>query len=271
MELLEFFGYIGALFIGISLGLIGGGGSILAVPVLAYLFSINARAATAYSLFIVGASALVGGIQQHFKGYVDWRTAIIFGVPAVIGVGLVRHYVVPALPEVLFTINDFEFTRRMAMFGLFAVLMIPAAFSMLNGKKEKSRNQETKKIKYNYPLILAEGLIVGAITGMIGAGGGFLIIPALVILANVEMKTAIGTSLVIIAFKSLLGFFLGDALTMEVDWAFLAIFTSLSFIGIFIGSYLSNFIDGNKLKKGFGYFIFVMAIFIFYMEFFVNA
>jgi uncharacterized membrane protein YfcA len=149
--------------------------------------------------------------------------------------------------------------------------MIPAAFSMLNGKKEKSSNQETKKVKYNYPLILAEGLIVGAITGMIGAGGGFLIIPALVILANVEMKIAVGTSLVIIAFKSLLGFFLGDALTMEIDWAFLAIFTSLSFIGIFVGSYLSNFIDGNRLKKGFGYFIFVMAIFIFYMEFFVKA
>jgi uncharacterized membrane protein YfcA len=105
---------------------------------------------------------------------------------------------------------------------------------------------------------------------MIGAGGGFLIIPALVILANVEMKIAVGTSLIIIALKSLLGFFLGDALTMEIDWQFLAIFTGLSLIGIFIGSYLSNFIDGKKLKKGFGYFIFVMAIFIFYMEFFVK-
>lgn len=263
------FGYISALIIGISLGLIGGGGSILAVPVLAYLFLLDAKYATAYSLFIVGFSALVGGIKQHLKGYVDWRTAIVFGIPAMAGVTLVRKFVVPMLPDVLFTIDEFEFTRRMAMFGLFAALMIPAAFSMLKKKKVKEEN-ENKEVKYNYPLILAEGLIVGGITGLIGAGGGFLIIPALVILANVKMKVAVGTSLVIIAFKSLLGFFLGDAVTLEIDWMLLTTFTAASLVGIFIGSYLSNFIDGDKLKKGFGYFIFVMAVFIFYMEFFVK-
>lgn len=265
MEVLYILGYISALIIGISLGLIGGGGSILAVPVLAYLFSINEKAATAYSLFIVGASALVGGYKQHLKGYVDWRTAIVFGIPAIIGVTLVRHYVLPALPNILFEIDSFQFTRRMAMFGLFAILMIPAAYSML--KKEKCI-ENTGTVTYNYPLILLEGLLVGNITGLIGAGGGFLIIPALVILANVEMKVAVGTSLIIIAIKSLLGFLLGDAMTMLIDWQFLALFTFLSLIGIFIGSYLSNFIDGNKLKKGFGYFILVMAAFIFYMEFF---
>ncbi len=265
MELLHVFGYISALIIGISLGLIGGGGSILAVPVLAYLFSINEKSATAYSLFIVGASALVGGWKQHLKGFVDWRTALIFGIPAIAGVTLVRHYVVPALPDVLFQVEDYQFTRRMAMFGLFAVLMIPAAYSML--KKDKNVIK-TGDVAYNYPLILIEGLIVGGITGMIGAGGGFLIIPALVILANVEMKIAVGTSLIIIAIKSLMGFFLGDAMITEIDWNFLVLFTGLSFIGVFIGSYFSNFIDGKKLKKGFGYFILVMAIFIFYMEFF---
>ena len=269
MELLEILGYFSALITGISLGLIGGGGSILAVPVLAYLFSVNEKVATAYSLFIVGASALVGGLKQHLKGYVDWRTAVVFGLPAIVGVSVVRRFVVPALPEVLFNIDDFEFTRRMGMFGLFAILMIPAAFSMLNTRKEKKQKGDGT-VKYNYPLIIGEGLLVGGITGMIGAGGGFLIIPALVILANVEMKVAVGTSLIIIAIKSLLGFFIGDALTMEIDWMFLIVFTLISFVGIFIGSYLSNFIDGNKLKKGFGYFIFVMAIFIFYMEFFIN-
>ncbi|WP_116769487.1 sulfite exporter TauE/SafE family protein [Maribacter litoralis] len=265
MEIIQFFGYFSALIIGVSLGLIGGGGSILAVPVLAYLFSIDEKAATAYSLFIVGASALLGGWQQHLKGYVDWRTAIVFGIPAIVGVTIVRHYVVPAMPDVLFQIEEFEFTRRMAMFGLFAILMIPAAYSML--KKEKNI-VKTGEVSYNYPLILLEGLLVGGITGLIGAGGGFLIIPALVILANVEMKVAVGTSLIIIAIKSLMGFFLGDAMTMLIDWKFLAIFTSLSFIGIFIGGYLGNFIDGKKLKKGFGYFILLMAGFIFYMEFF---
>ena len=267
MELIEIVGYICALIIGISLGLIGGGGSILAVPVLAYLFTVNEKVATAYSLFVVGFSALIGGLKQHFKGYVDWRTAFVFGLPAIIGVTIVRYYVVPALPEVLFNLGNFEFTRRMGMFGLFAVLMIPAAFSMLRNRKVKDNNKE---IKYNYPLILLEGLVVGAITGFIGAGGGFLIIPALVILANVKMKVAVGTSLIIIAFKSLLGFFLGDAITMYIDWTFLLTFTSISLVGIFIGSYLGNFINGDKLKKGFGYFIFVMAIFIFYMEFFIK-
>lgn len=263
--MLQIFGYISALVIGVSLGLIGGGGSILAVPELAYLFSIDEKVATAYSLFIVGASSLVGGWQQHLKGYVDWRTAIVFGIPAIIGVTLVRHYVVPAMPDVLFQGEQFQFTRRMAMFGLFAILMIPAAYSML--KKDKIVNK-TGEVTYNYPLILLEGSIVGGITGMIGAGGGFLIIPALVILANVEMKVAVGTSLIIIATKSLIGFFLGDAMTMEINWTFLGLFTALSFVGIFIGSYFSNFIDAKKLKKGFGYFILIMAAFIFYMEFF---
>lgn len=268
MEFIEFFGYVCALIIGVSLGLIGGGGSILAVPVLTYLFSVNAKTATAYSLFIVGASALIGGIKQHYKGYVDWRTALVFGLPAIIGVTVVRRFIVPALPEVLFTIDHFEFTRRMGMLGLFSLLMIPAGISMLKDRKATKVN--TKKLDYNYGIIIIEGIVVGALTGLIGAGGGFLIIPALVLLAKTEMKVAVATSLIIIALKSLTGFFLGDALTMQINWAFLLSFTALSFIGIFTGSYLSNFIDGKKLKKGFGYFIFVMAGFIFYMEFFVK-
>ena len=266
MELLQIFGYLSALLIGFTLGLIGGGGSILAVPVLAYLFTTNEKAATAYSLFIVGASALFGAVKQYLKGYVDLKTAVVFGIPAMVGVTLVRHYVVPNLPDILFVIQDFEFTRRMGMFGLFALLMIPAAFSMLK-KQSKKQNRKNEAVAYNYPLVLIEGLIVGGVTGLIGAGGGFLIIPALVILANIEMKVAVGTSLMIIAFKSLIGFFLGDAMTMEIDWEFLALFTSITFIGVFIGSYTSNFIDGKKLKKGFGYFILAMSIFIFYMEF----
>lgn len=268
MSLPEIFGYFSALIIGVSLGLVGGGGSILAVPVLAYLFSVNEKAATAYSLFIVGTSALVGGIKQHLKGYVNWKTAIVFGIPAVIGVAIVRHYVVPALPDVLFTIYDFEVTRRMGMFGLFASLMIPAGISMI--KERKVSINPNLKTDYSYSLIVTEGIVVGSITGLIGAGGGFLIIPALVLLMGVEMKVAVGTSLMIIAFKSLIGFLLGDVMTMKIDWEFLLIFTGLSLIGIFIGSYLSNFIDDKKLKKYFGYFIFLMAIFIFAMEFFIK-
>lgn len=269
MELTIIFGYICALAIGLILGLIGGGGSILAVPVLAYLFNIDEKMATAYSLFIVGFSALVGGIKKHFDNYVDWRTAIVFGIPSIIGVSVVRKFIIPILPDVLFSIDDFDFTRRMGMFGLFALLMFFAAFAMLKERKI-SKKKEESETKYNYPLIFIEGVVVGILTGFIGAGGGFLIIPALVLLANIEVKTAIGTSLIIIALKSLIGFFIGDAFTMNINWQFLLTFTFISFIGILLGSYFSNFINGKKLKKGFGYFIFVMAIFIFYMEFFVK-
>ena len=261
---MELLGYIMALFIGISLGLFGGGGSILAVPVLAYLFLLDEKLATAYSLFIVGFAALVGGIKQNINNNVDWITAVVFGIPALIGVWIVRHYVIPELPDVLFDVGDFAISRRMGMFGVFIVLMVAAALSML---KENTRKGGSGDISYNYPLILIEGLIVGAVTGLVGAGGGFLIIPALVVLTNLDIKKAIGTSLVIIALKSILGFFLGDALIMSIDWNFLIVFTSITIIGIFLGVYIGNFIDGNKLKKGFGYFILAMSIFMFIIEF----
>ncbi len=260
-------GYIMACLIGVSLGLIGGGGSILAVPVLAYLFHLDEKMATAYSLFIVGLASLVGGLKKNKEKLVDWRTAIVFGIPAIVGVFLVRHYLIPALPDTLFTIGSVEVSRRMAMFGVFAILMLWAAFSMISNKEKKGG---TGEVKYNYPLIIAEGLIVGSITGFVGAGGGFLIIPALVLLANLDIKTAIGTSLVIIALKSLMGFFLGDAMTMTIDWGFLLQFTALTVVGIFIGNFIGKFFDGRKLQKGFGYFILSMAIFIFYMEFIIQ-
>lgn len=263
MDVLALLGYFSAVVIGISLGLIGGGGSILTVPVLAYLFAVEETAATAYSLFIVGVSALVGAVKQYFKGHVHWRIALMFGIPSILSVTLVRYYVIPNLPEVLFTKHDFEFTRRMAMFGTFALLMIPMAISMLKSKRYVSN----KTKHYNYLLIFAEGIVVGAVTGFIGVGGGFLIIPALVILTDIPMKQAVGTSLMIIALKSLSGFFLGDVFNMAIDWRFIGTITALSLSGIFIGSFLSNFVNGQQLKKGFGYFVFVMAVFIFYMEF----
>jgi hypothetical protein len=265
--MIDIVGYFGALFIGVSLGLIGGGGSILAVPIFAYIFGINEQFATAYSLFVVGVSALVGGIKQSKNGWVEWKIALIFGLPTIVAVTVARKYLVPSLPEVLFQINEFEFTRRMAMFGLFALLMIPAGVSMIKGRKEtRSKPQST----LNYPLIAIEGLLIGILTGFVGAGGGFLIIPSLVILAHLEMKKAVATSLMIIAGNSILGFFLGDALTIEIDWSFIFSFTFLSLIGIFVGTYLTNFVDGRKLKKGFGYFVFAMAAFIGYMEFVVK-
>ena len=166
---MEIAGYLMALVIGISLGLIGGGGSILAVPTLAYLFHLDEKVSTAYSLFIVGVAALVGGLRQHQNRNVDWRTAIVFGIPAIVGVWLVRNYVVPAMPDTIWTIGDFELTRRMVMFGIFALLMFIAAYTMLLERVDRGSGQ----VAYNYPLILVEGLAVGGLTGFVGAGGGF--------------------------------------------------------------------------------------------------
>ena len=265
MDILEILGYFGALLIGVVLGLIGGGGSILTVPVLVYLLAINPVTATAYSLFVVGSSSLVGALRNIPKKLIDFRTAIVFAIPAFITVYLTRRFLVPAIPSEIFTVGDLIVTKNIAIMVFFALIMIIAAFSMI--KEKKDCGEEETKVRYNYPLILAEGVVVGLVTGIVGAGGGFLIIPALVLLAKLPMKKAVATSLLIIAVKSLIGF-IGDVETMEIDWHFLMIFTGISIAGIWLGVYLNNFIDGKKLKKSFGWFVLVMGIYILFKELF---
>lgn len=226
--------------------------------------AINPITATAYSLFVVGVSALVGAIRNIQKGLVDMRTALVFSVPAFTGVYLARRYVLPAIPEELFTIGDFLLTKEVGIMVFFGVIMLVASFSMIrNNVAEGDPNQP---VQYNYTLIVLEGLVVGLITGLVGAGGGFLIIPALVLLARLPMKRAVATSLLIIAVKSLIGF-LGDIQQLDIDWPFLLSFTALSVVGIFLGVYLNKFVDGKKLKRGFGYFVLIMALYIIFMEF----
>lgn len=258
-------GFTGALFIGVILGLIGGGGSILTVPIFVYILGINPIIATAYSLFVVGSAALVGAVRNAQKGMVDFKTGIIFAIPAFITVYLTRKFVVPAIPQELFSVGDFMVTKDIGIMIFFALIMILASFSMIKGRKE-SNEQE---VQYNYSLIIIEGLVVGFLTGIVGAGGGFLIIPALVLLAKLPMKKAVATSLMIIAIKSLIGF-LGDVQNIEIDWTFLLGFTAISVIGIFIGLYLNKFIDGKKLKKGFGWFVLIMGIYIVLKEIFLT-
>lgn len=263
MEIVEVFGYIGALVIGLVLGLIGGGGSILTVPILVYALSLNPVVATAYSLFVVGATSLVGAVKNMFKGMVDFKTAIIFAIPAFIAVYLTRALLIPAIPDELFVVSDFMVTKNLAIMLFFAIIMLLASVSMIRNKRKET--DEDAKITYNYPLIIIEGFVVGTITGIVGAGGGFLIIPALVLLAKLPMKKAVATSLLIIAIKSLIGF-VGDVQNLEIDWPFLLIFTGISIVGIFIGIWLNKFIDGRKLKKAFGWFVLVMGIYIIYKE-----
>ena len=261
---MEIIGYISSILIGISLGLIGSGGSILTVPVLVYLFGIDAVAATAYSLFIVGFTAAVGSFGYFKKGLVNVKTAIVFGIPSIVAVFLTRAYIVPAIPKEVFSIGDFMVTKSILMMLLFALLMVAASYSMIK-KDKKKREEVLGPQKFNYPVILIEGAIVGLVTGLVGAGGGFLIIPALVLLSKLPMKEAVGTSLVIIAAKSLIGFF-GEGGETVIDWVLLTSVAAFATVGIFIGIYLSKKIDGAKLKPIFGWFVLIMGIYIIIKE-----
>lgn len=260
---MDLIGYLASILIGVSLGLIGGGGSILTVPVLVYLFTVDPVLATAYSLFIVGISSGVGSFSYFKKGLVNVKTAIVFGIPSIIAVFLTRAFIVPAIPNEVFKIGDFILTKSILIMLIFAILMIFASYSMIKKRIIKSEQEDNQK--FNYPLILLEGIIVGALTGLVGAGGGFLIIPALVILSNLPMKEAVGTSLVIIAAKSLIGFF-GERDIQLMDWKLLMIITGFAVVGIFLGMALSKRIDGSKLKPAFGWFVLVMGFYIILKE-----
>ncbi len=266
---MEIIGYICAIFIGVSLGLIGSGGSILTVPVLVYLFGIDAVSATSYSLFIVGFTAAIGSVGYFKKGLVNVKTAIVFGLPSIAAVFMTRAYIVPAIPKEIMKVGDFVLTKNIMLMLLFAVLMVAASYSMIKKNKNKSLEPDGPQ-KFNYPVILAEGLIVGLITGLVGAGGGFLIIPALVLLSKLPMKEAVGTSLVIITAKSLIGFF-GENAETSIDWQLLMLISVMATIGIFIGIFLSKKIDGAKLKPAFGWFVLVMGIYIITKELFFTT
>jgi uncharacterized protein len=259
MDVVTFLGYLAAVFIGISLGLIGGGGSILTVPAMVYILHVNPVLATAYSLFVVGITSLAGSFSFMFKGLVNFKASLIFATPSLVAVYLTRRYLLPAIPDTLLSAGDFTLTKDITIMLFFALIMIAASLSMIFA--EKGDENTTKNIYYNYPLIASEGALVGVLTGIVGAGGGFLIIPALVLLANIPMKMAVGTSLLIIAVKSLVGF-LGDLSYQIIDWHFIFIFTGLSLAGILFGSWLSTKIRGSHLKTGFGWFVLIMAIYI---------
>jgi len=264
MDLITILGFLAAVLIGISLGLIGGGGSILTVPVFVYILGIQPVLATAYSLFVVGSTSLVGSFTFMKKKLVNYRTAVVFAIPSFIAVFLTRLYLVPALPDPLFSLGSVDVSKDAAIMIFFALIMLAAAYSMIKKPKVKEAS-ENEEIKYNYPMIALEGMLVGVLTGIVGAGGGFLIIPALVLLAKLPMKMAVGTSLLIISVKSLIGF-LGDLGNQTIDWQLLLIFSGLSIVGIFIGSALSKRIQDQALKRAFGWFVVVMGLFILFKE-----
>lgn len=236
------------------LGMLGGGGSILSIPILVYLFHVDAVLASAYSLFIVGTTSLVGAIPKYRDQLVDLKAGILFGLPSLMAIFITRRWIIPAIPDIVFESPSFVLTKRLLILGIFALLMILASVSMIRSRKER-KNLEGR---FRIPITIAEGLLIGFLTGLVGAGGGFLIIPALVFLTRLPMKTASGTSLFIIAINSLLGF-AGDMFTRRMDWPFLLTVTAIAIAGVYFGNIVSRRVSNSSLRKSFGWFTLVMG------------
>ncbi len=260
----DILGYALSTLVGVSLGIIGGGGSILTVPILVYVFGLGPEISTSYSLFIVGLTALAGSFHYYRSGLVNLKAAMIFSVPSLIAVFLTRKFLMPAIPEEILKIGDFTYTKPILIMTVFAGLMIAASISMI--KKNSAPNPKKHKPGHHYTLIFLEGALVGVLTGFVGAGGGFLIIPALVLLAGLPMKEAVGTSLLIIAIKSLLGFTGDISAGVSINWTFLLIVSIFTVAGIYAGSSFAKKIHGDKLKPAFGWFVLAMGIYIMLRE-----
>mgnify|MGYP000002754840 FL=1 len=257
------FGIIAALFIGLTLGLIGSGGSILTLPILVYIFYVPTELAILYSLFIVGVSSAVGAGKAAYHRNIDYRAAFLFGIPSIISIYLTRNYIMPILPEELFSLGGFSFSKDIYLLFLFSIVMFIAAYKMIksDSAKEIPISKNSNSFSFVVKLIL-QGLLVGLLAGLIGAGGGFVIIPVLINLMRLPMQKAVGTSLLIIALNASVGFLGTFQQHPTIDWSLLLYVSAASVVGIFIGLLLGTKIKGSKLKKYFGYFVLLMAIYI---------
>ena len=261
---MEVVGYAASLMIGISLGLIGGGGSVLTLPVMVYLFGLQPLVATSYSLFIVGSTSMIGALNNLRKGLVNLKAVLFFGTTSIATVFVTRKFIVHAIPDVLFSIGDVAISGSLLTMVLFAVFMLLASLSMILRKKTEVHDTECRNCIRNAKL-LGYGVSIGLITGFLGAGGGFLLIPALVIVLKLPMKVAVGTSLMIIGLNSLIGF-TGDLGYLTINWFLLIKITAIAIAGIFIGGALGKKIQAEKLKKLFGWFVLVMGMYILLKE-----
>lgn len=259
-------GYIFAILVGVSLGLIGSGGSILAVPILVYVFGVDALEATTMSLFIVGSTAFVGGITNLLSNKIHWKTIAIFGLPTLIVVYLTRNWILPKIPDVLARFNQFTLTKDMFLMVLFGLVMLVASFAMIRPINKKKTLVIDFPEPINYTLLFMMSLLIGIVTGLVGAGGGFLIVPALIYFAKLSMKRAVATSLFLIFINAYFGFFISVSDFNEINWPILSFFTFFSIFGIFVGQRIAKRVDGDKLKGGFGWFVLIMGFIIVFSE-----
>lgn len=262
-------GYLLAILVGVSLGLIGSGGSILTVPILVYILGVDPVSATGYSLFVVGITSLSGGIKSFYQQKIEFKAVVLFGIPSIFTVYLTRAYLIPIIPENILETGSFQLTKPVFLMLIFAVVMVLASVSMILPCKDCEKQTDSSTLGFNYLMIVLMGALIGIVTGLVGAGGGFLIIPVLIFFAKLPMKSAVGSSLLIIAINSAIGFI--GFVTHEhsvIDWSLLLKFTVLAIAGIFAGIFLSGKFSGKKLKTGFGFFVLVMGFYIITKELF---
>ncbi len=259
---MEFLGYLAAILMGLSLGLIGGGGSILTVPILVYLFKQDPLIATTGSLFVVGTTALVGATLNARKSLIDYKTGFIFAIPSFFGVFAARHFILPSIPDLIFSFAGFTFTKSLLVMGIFGIIMVLASRAMIrSGRGTTAPIVNSSTAKDNLFVIIWQGFLIGVTTGFVGAGGGFLIIPALVLLLKLPMNRAVGTSLAIIAANSIFGFTIGIG-NLSLDWPVLIKIAAIGIVGISIGQFYSSRVNEKLLKRGFGFFVLCVGSFV---------
>lgn len=267
MEVHLIIGYFLAIVTGMILGALGGGGSILILPIFVYIFGFDPLQAIVYSLFVIALSSTVGAFSHYKKGNVNLKIVLLFGLSSIASVLVTRKFIVPNLPDVIFTVGDFELKQSVFLLIIFALLMIGAALVML--KKNKDSKQEQQKVKISWLGLIVQGILIGLLTGLVGAGGGFLIVPALIYFTRVSIRIAIGTSLSIIACNTSIGF-LGSINDFTIDWTFLIVFASLMIVGILSGIRIAAKLDQAKLKKAFAFLILAVAVFMITKELFLD-
>lgn len=254
--MIEVIGYILLIGVGLLLGMIGGGGSILSVPILVYLFSLDVVMASAYSLFVVGSTSMVGTVLKNKERLVDIRAGMRLGIPSFIATFCARKWLVCMIPDMIFQIGSYQLTKRILILVVFASVIIISSLLMIRRKESGSDNALPSANSY---LIILTGLFIGLLSGLVGVGGGFLILPALVLLVGLRFDVAVGTALMIITFNSFFGF-AGDVLNHPVNWLFLLLITSLAIGGIFIGNIFTKRVSADQLRKSFGWVTFSMGV-----------